>query len=303
MIIDAHAHIYDILCGYGPKGEFRPLGKGRGIWANGEVAQFFPAQYGDIGFLAETLLMLMDDGGIDHAVLLQGGNYGFHNHYAAETAKANPKQFTAAVTVDPYAAQATNILDHFIEEYGIHILKFEMSGSWGLRGYHPQLMPDSPIMHPLMNIAEQNGMSVLIDPGPVQDIEAESTALLHLKELFPAVTFVLAHCLFPKGDGQNGLRLRQLERLARAGWMFDISNYLCLWHLSYTSKEALDYLEGVKQAVTTHRMIWGSDVPGVLSERSYSDMVAALTESGRFTAGELASIMYGNAAKAYRIKL
>ena len=64
MIIDAHAHIYDVLAGYGAKGEFRPLGNGKGIWSTGEVEQFFPSQYGDLGFRAEALLMLMEEAGI-----------------------------------------------------------------------------------------------------------------------------------------------------------------------------------------------------------------------------------------------
>jgi predicted TIM-barrel fold metal-dependent hydrolase len=95
MIIDAHAHIYEILKGYGSKGEFRPIGGGRGIWATGKVEQFFPEEYGDTGFHAETLLKLMEEGGIDHAVLLQGGNYGFHNDYMAEAASKYPEKLTA----------------------------------------------------------------------------------------------------------------------------------------------------------------------------------------------------------------
>ena len=87
MIIDAHAHIYEILKGYGAKGEFRPLGGGKGVWATGYIEQFFPAEYGDTGFHAETLIRLMDESDIDHAVLLQGGNYGFHNDYMAEAAR------------------------------------------------------------------------------------------------------------------------------------------------------------------------------------------------------------------------
>ena len=121
MIIDAHAHIYDILSGFGARGEFRPLGQGKGIWSTGEVNQFFPPQYGDKGFLAETLLQLMDEGSIDHAILLQGSNYGFHNHYAAETAEAYPDRFTAAITVDPYAVYAKEILTYFQNTYGVHI--------------------------------------------------------------------------------------------------------------------------------------------------------------------------------------
>ena len=303
MIIDAHAHIYDILAGYGARGDFRPLGQGKGIWSTGEVNQFFPPQYGDMGFLAETLLQLMDEGGIGHAVLLQGGNYGFHNHYTAETAKAYPSRFTAAITVDPYATRARDILSHFTNTYGIHILKFELSKAWGLRGYHPELMPDSPAMLSVLECADREGMTVVFDPGPVEDMEAEATAFLRLREAFPQLTMVFAHCFFPKDDCKNELRLHLLEKLADADMMFDISNHLCLWHIDPLCREALDYLHGVRQAVGVSRMVWGTDVPGVLRSTSYADMVAVMRNCGLFSPGELNSLMCENAKRIYGIRL
>ena len=302
MIIDAHAHIYDILTGFGARGEFRPLGQGKGIWSTGEVNQFFPAQYGDKGFLAETLLQLMDEGGIDHAVLLQGSNYGFHNHYAAETAKTHPDRFTAAITVDPYAVYAMDILRHFTDTYGIHILKFELSRAWGLRGYHPELTPDSPVMLPILERAYREGMTVVIDPGPVENIEAEAEAFLRLRDTFPDLALVLAHCFFPKADGKNELRLRLLEKLASAGIYFDISNHLCLWHIDPLSREALNYLQGVREAVGTDRMIWGTDVPGVLRTTSYANMVAVMQNCSLFSPAELHTVMYENAKQVYKIQ-
>ena len=301
MIIDAHAHIYDILTGFGARGEFRPLGHGKGIWSTGEVNQFFPAQYGDKGFLAETLLQLMDEGCIDHAVLLQGNNYGFHNHYAAETAKTHPDRFTAAITIDPYAVYAMDILRHFTDTYGIHILKFELSRAWGLRGYHPELTPDSPVMLHILEQAYREGMTVVIDPGPVENMEAEAEAFLRLRDTFPDLTMVLAHCFFPKGDGRNDLRLRLLERLAAANLMFDISNHLCLWHIDPMSQEALDYLRGIKDAVGTGRMLWGSDAPGVLRFTSYQQMISVMQNCGIFSPAELNDLMCENARKTYKI--
>lgn len=303
MIIDAHAHIYDILAGYGARGECRPLGQGKGIWSTGEVNQFFPPEYGDKGFLAEALLQLMDEGGIDHAVLLQGSNYGFHNHYAAETAKAYPDRFTASITVDPYAVYAKDILRHFVDHYGIHILKFELSKAWGLRGYHPELTPDAPVMLPILAQAEERDMTVVIDPGPVEDMTAEAGSLLRLRDTFPDLRLVVAHCFFPKEDGQNRLRLELLEKLAEAELMFDISNHLCLWHIDPLCPEALVYLRGVKDAVGTKRMIWGTDVPGVLRATNYPEMISVMKKCGLFSPAELNAIMCENAKRVYQIDI
>ena len=44
MIIDAHAHVYEYLRPYGPRGEGRAIGKGKVRWPDGIEMQFFPPQ-------------------------------------------------------------------------------------------------------------------------------------------------------------------------------------------------------------------------------------------------------------------
>ncbi|MBQ2773190.1 MAG: amidohydrolase, partial [Clostridia bacterium] len=80
-IVDAHAHIYERLTGFGPRGEARAIGAGMVEWATGEHERFLREVDGDTGFSPERLLELMDEGGVSHAILLQGSNYGFQNSY------------------------------------------------------------------------------------------------------------------------------------------------------------------------------------------------------------------------------
>ena len=89
-IVDAHAHVYERLTGFGPRGEARAIGAGMVEWATGERERFLREEDGDTGFSPERLLRLMDEGGISHAVLLQGSNYGFQNSYIAEAVKNIP---------------------------------------------------------------------------------------------------------------------------------------------------------------------------------------------------------------------
>lgn len=49
-IIDAHAHIYERLTGFGPKGEARAIGNGMVEWATGQREQFLLPEHGDFGF-------------------------------------------------------------------------------------------------------------------------------------------------------------------------------------------------------------------------------------------------------------
>ena len=301
MIVDGHAHIYERLAGYGPRGEFRPLGGGKGIWATGLVEQFLPPEYGDTGFLAETLLRLMDETGIGHAVLLQGGNYGFHNDYTAEAARRWPDRFTAVGTADPFARYAMDIVRHLTRDLGMHALKFELSQSWGLTGYHPELRLDGPEFAPILEYADAAGLTVVLDMGPMGDASFRIDALRTAVRRYPRIQWVMTHCFFPKNDGHNGERLAWMREFASDRFCFDIANLPLFGAGEYPYPAVLDFLRQAKEAVGADHLIWGTDVPGVLLRRRYSDLLHYMDDAGVFTPAELAAVLGGNAARVYRI--
>ena len=304
MIIDAHAHIYDVLAGYGARGECRPLGKGKGIWATGEVEQFFPAEYGDLGFTAETLLKLMAENGVDHAVLLQGGNYGFHNDYAAEAAKKYPDKFTAAGTLDPYGCNAQKILDRMIRDYGFKILKFEISQSWGLTGYHPGLRMSDEYFAPLLERANELKMTVVIDMGLPSNTSFDMGQLVDITKRYPDVTFVMTHCFFARKDGLNEYRLEQMRKLASDHFVFDIANLpLFVYPEAFPFPSQLAFLKEARKAVGADRLIWGSDLPSVLLNRSDEELIRFVYHGDVFTDDELELVMGGNARRVYQIDI
>ena len=224
MIIDAHAHIYEILKGYGAKGEFRPLGGGRGIWATGKIEQFFPAEYGDTGFHAETLIRLMDESGVDHAVLLQGGNYGFHNDYMAEMAAKYPERLTAVGAIDPYAMYAEEIFDNLIGNYNFKALKFEISSEWGLSGFHRELKINDASFERLLKKANDIGLTVAFDMGTIAMQSFDFDSFKELTEKYPNVLFVMTHCFFPRNDGNNEKRLEMAKSLTGDNFVMDLAN-------------------------------------------------------------------------------
>lgn len=66
-IIDAHAHIYERLTGFGPRGEARAIRDGMVEWATGERERFLREVDGDTGFSPERLLQLMEESNIYRA--------------------------------------------------------------------------------------------------------------------------------------------------------------------------------------------------------------------------------------------
>lgn len=302
MIIDAHAHAYDILSGYGARGEFRPLGKGRGIWATGEIEQFFPEEYGDLGFTAETLMRLMAENGVDHAVLLQGGNYGFHNDYAAEAAKKYPDKFTAVGTLDPYGKNAEKILDRFIREYGFRALKFEVSQSWGLTGYHPDMRLTNTYFAPILERANEEGMTITIDLGPMSNSSFDTDQFYRLMKKYPNIVFVMTHCFFACNDGKNGWRLDKMRQLASDHFFFDISNLPLFVKEPYPFPSQREFVRQAKDTVGADRLIWGTDLPSTFLKFTYREMIDFITESDIFTGNELDLVMGDNAKRVYHIK-
>lgn len=291
MIIDAHAHIYEILKGYGAKGEFRPLGGGRGIWATGAVEQFFPAEYGDTGFYAETLIRLMDEGGIDHAVLLQGGNYGFHNDYMAEAAAQYPEKLTAVGAVDPYALYAEKIFDNLIERYGFKALKFEISSEWGLSGFHQDLKINDEAFARLLQKADALGLTIAFDMGTKKMPSFDFDAFKELTDTYKNITFVMTHCFFPCNDGQNEERLSFAKKLTGDNFVMDFANIDIIGQA--------EYLKALKGIIGAERMLWGTDVPGVLCRFSYKQLIDRVKESGIFHESELPLVMGENAKRVY----
>ena len=291
MIIDAHAHIYEILKGYGAKGEFRPLGGGRGIWATGKIEQFFPAEYGDTGFHAETLIRLMDESGVDRAVLLQGGNYGFHNDYMAEMAAKYPERLTAVGAIDPYALYAEEIFDNLIGNYNFKALKFEISSEWGLSGFHRELKINDASFERLLKKANDIGLTVAFDMGTIAMQSFDFDSFKELTEKYPNVLFVMTHCFFPRNDGNNDKRIEMAKRLTADNFVMDFANLDVIGQAKY--------LKELKEIIGAERMLWGTDLPGVLCRSTYRELIDRVEASGIFSASELPLVMGENAKRVY----
>ena len=291
MIIDAHAHIYEILKGYGAKGEFRPLGGGKGIWATGKVEQFFPAEYGDTGFHAEPLIKLMDEAGVDRAVLLQGGNYGFHNDYMAEAAAKYPDRLTAVGAIDPYALYAEDIFDNLVSRYNFKALKFEISSEWGLSGFHRELKLTDECFSRLFDKADALGMTVTIDMGTMAMSSFDFEGFKSVSEKYKNILFVMCHCFFPNNDGKNDMRLDFARSLTGDNVVFDFANV--------SLETQGEYLKQLKNAICAERMLWGTDLPGVLCRFTYRQLIDRVADCGIFTKAELPLVMGENAKKVY----
>lgn len=295
--IDAHAHIYERLSGFGPRGEARAIGGGMVEWATGEKERFLRPEHGEYGFSPEMLVSLMDEANISHAVLLQGSNYGFQNSFIAEAVKKMPDRLTGAGTFDPYAVNAKEIFDNLIDNLEFKILKFEISEMYGLVGYHPDLTVDGVVFEPFLRAAEDKNITVVFDTGEINTKSFQIEGIAKVSKRHKNLNIVVAHTLFPTEDGMNEHRLELIKLLKRDNVFFDIASLL----VPECDNQRFSYIKTVMGMVGSDHIAWGSDCPGVFRYYSYRQLIDNICNADCFTDTELINLMSKTARYIYKI--
>ena len=305
MIIDAHAHIMKDIHGQTGTGETRSAGYGK-LARGGDVIQLFPPLREDTSFPPEVLLAYMDWVGVDRAVLLQGPFYGEANEYVYQAVSAHPDRFIGAAYIDPRAADARETLQRCVGEYGFGIIKLELSVDAGLVGLHPDLCLSEPGMAWLWDEADRGYLVVTLDLGSIGTKSYQTEAVGELVQRYPDLRFVIAHLGHPPADRErdpNSFRAwREQLLLARnANVWFDLAALpVCFADEDYPYPGALAYVREAVELVGPDRLMWGSDVPGLLGHATYRQLLDIVARHCDFLSEEdLAKVMGGNADEVY----
>jgi predicted TIM-barrel fold metal-dependent hydrolase len=297
-IIDAHAHVIERLAGFGGKGELRPVGNGRARWATGEEIQVIPSEYGNTEFLAERLLDMMNIHGVEKAVLLQGSFYGFQNEYVHEVVQRYPDRFKGAATLDPFCADVPAMLHYLIDQLGYRILKFELSSGGGLMSFHPELRIDGAEMEPMWEKAQQYDIPVVLDIGRMGMKSFQIDAVKKVLGRHPSIRLVLPHLLSPTPGSSDGW-LEALKELKHQNIWFDIS--ALPWNMQTNEYPYPNVLAAAKTIIGADRLMWGSDVPILLTVSSYEKLLNFVMKSNIFTTTELEKVLGQTAIEVYNL--
>lgn len=295
--IDAHAHIFRTLAGFGAEGELRAIGGGRGRWATGREEKIIPDGYGDTDFTAESLIRMMDENGIEGAMLLQGGFLGFENDYLAEVRRKHPDRFQAAATFDPYCRKADAILTHQLEDQGFRYFKFEMSTGCGIMGSHPAFRLDSALMMGFYERIAAAGGCIIFDLGSPGDDSNQPDAVSNIAEAFPSMPIVVCHLMSPKRQHRAELE-RGLRIMDRDNIFFDLA---ALFHKvrpeEYPFPRAREFTALAIDLLGAERLMWGSDAPSTVCSVPYSRQLDYLLPI--LTDSQAEKIFFSNARMLY----
>lgn len=297
MMIDAHAHCFTQLCGFGADGELRSIGGGQARWATGEVIDLIPSHYGDTTFSAERFLSVMDSHGVEKAVLLQGGFLGFANDYLHRVGKTYPDRFAVAATFDPFCRSADKILDNLQDKLGFSLFKFEMSTGCGIMGSHPDFPLDGKLMMGFYERIAAKGGTLVFDLGSPGDGSHQIHAIREIARTFRSMNIVICHLASPRRHHRNQLE-EALAVLKAETIHFDLA---ALHHKvrpeAYPFPTAQAFITLAKNMVGCEHLMWGTDAPSTLVQYSYQQLIDY--QHALFTEEEQQKVFFANAQRIY----
>lgn len=233
----------------------------------------------------ETLIQLMDENGIDRALLVQTYfTYHFDNRYMVDCARRWPGRFASVCVIDQLAPDAPDVLTDLVENHGVRGLRM-----MGARG--PGSLKD-PRSFPLWQRAQALHIPICIG-ARIEELPDVRVPL----ERFTSVPVALEHVWGIKIDAPPYERLKPLWEMAQ----FPNVRLKTAPNNSHAAREAKggprEFFGRLVDAFGAKRIMWGSNYPahwhryGGMPER-----LAIMQEDFSFLSAEDRASIFGEAA-------
>lgn len=263
--------------------------------------QTMPPYMHDSQFTADTLVNMMDVYGIDRAVILQS-LLSPQNEEVARAVERYPDRLTGAMVLEPVGDWRRQM--RYWRSRGLTVIKYEMRAYTDPACY-PDICYDDPRMMEMFAEAEQLGLTVTIDPAPVDFPVYRPEALRKAVSAFPDLHFVLCHMGYP-------LPIDTPERLARWEQMLSVAALPNCWldvsampdffdGEGWPYPTALRLLKQAKETVGPDKLIWGTDITGSLNRATYPQMRDLFYRAQGMSEEDYDALFCGNAQAAYHL--
>ena len=307
MLIDAHVHSFEKIMGLIGRGEVTPVGFGKVRCGTGEEWHMMPPSLVDTAFPGEILIEYMDWLGLDKVVLLQGNFYGFHNEYVSSLLRRWPNRFAGCAYVDPMLDSSVKVLRYAIENLRLGGLKLELSQSYGLTGLHPGMKLDAPSLEKFWECFAEYELPLVLDLGPIGGRGYQLDELVNMLSSYPKIhPVVICHlggvCKRNETDPQVQEIWQKFLSIAKdQGFYIDIASLPFAFEEEYPCPTAQKYVEFACQVLGAERILWGSDVPGILCRVTYHQALDILRKHCPFLNSKEKNLILGeNALRVYR---
>jgi predicted TIM-barrel fold metal-dependent hydrolase len=305
MIVDAHTHVFRELLGRIAAGPVRARSFGR-ITMGEREEQMLPPLCRETAFPPEVLMAQMDWAGVDKAVLLQGPFYGDQNALVLEALRTYPDRLLGAAYFDPWAEDSRARFTPISRKAGFCAVKLELSEPTGLCGLYPEARLDAPEIAWLWDRLEDDGLVATLDLGRPGTRSYQTAAVRAIAEGHPRLRIVIPHLgqITPTVEADPELRQLWLEQI-------DLGRLPNVWFDCAALPAYLPgedhpyptighYLRLAIERIGPEKVMWGSDIPGLLEHATYPQLVRLAGLHTQFlTPGERALFLAGNALRVY----
>ena len=260
-----------------------------------------PPYVHDSQFTEDTLIHMMDAYGVEKAVILQS-LMSPQNEEIAKAVEKYPDRLSGAMVIEPVEGWCEAM--EYWNQRGLRVIKFEMRAYTDPAAY-PDICYADPRMMRMFEKANELGMTVTIDPAPVDFTVYRPQAFETAVKAFPQLHFVLCHMGYPRPINTEMYKTRWKEMISAVSlpncWL-DVSAMPDLFdEENWPYPTALELLREVKQSIGFKKLIWGTDITGTLNRATYPQMMKMFLETDCLNEDERDALYYRNAKAAYRL--
>lgn len=298
-IVDFHIHIFSKVSGRNQYGPVESDSYGR-IRNDGKTKPFIPSFCQETTFPLPNLCELMRRHDVGKALLLQNPTIGTRNEEIENAITTHQRMFYGVVQTDPFAADAQSIIETYGKKKSFFALKLELSQDWGWLGIHRQNDFKYANLYPLIDCAQSNKLSVILDIGDHTGPAYSPDGLQALVENFPHTLFVIEHLGYytkttPLTTWKNIINLGKRDNV-----YFGISAVAKIIDDDYPCPKALRLIGDAFSIVGSHKLLWGSDGPTTLTHYTYRQLIDMILLHANFLSGsDKRKIMGGNALELF----
>jgi L-fuconolactonase len=286
VIVDAHAHVYEAV---------------HGVTRDGPVRSFEPAT-----FPVESLLAELSAAGVGGAVLLQGPVYGEANAYAAAACRSHLRQLAGQAYLDPWVDGAVDAFRAIEAAGDFRGIKLECSEPTGLLGLHPGRRLDEPGLDWLWDALEGRGRVLTLDLGNPGTSSYQTDAVRGIATGHPGLRIVVCHLGQPVAGIAHDLALLKAwqEQVSLAGlanvWLDCASLPAYFPGDRFPWPRAAAALRNGMEIAGPRKVLWGSDIPGMLTHGSYPRLLAYAQDAlAQLSPTDRDRVFGGNALDVY----
>ena len=217
----------------------------------------------------DTMLSLMDEAGIDRAMLVQAHSaYQYDNNYVADAALRHPGRFVSVCIVDPARTDAADQLTYWVKERGVRGLRLFPAAE-----RDPQWL-DDPRTFPLWERAAALDIPVCVC------LRFQQLARLRpVIERHPQVRVALDHLGAPRlDDGPPFAQAAPLFELAGLKNVYLKFSSINLYAAAKGKSTPQAFFARLLGLFGAQRLMWGSNFPNTYDRGLKEQLALALSE-------------------------